>query len=140
MLNTAILDKLLKSSTQNRNEEKPIKATAFRDKVQEALSTIGMVFLIENEKDVSCTQVHKVYMDPTCFPKPSANLEQYLDGIYINNNGSRMHLNLNSLEKYIEALTTVHNELKTLEAKMQEMASKVDFKEDSDDDDDDDWD
>lgn len=141
MLNTAIFDKLLKSSTQNRNEEKPITAYDFRNKVQEALNTIGMVFLVENEKRVSRTQVHKVYIDQTCCPDPSATLSRYIDGILLSNNGREVHLSMESLDKFIEALTTIREELKTLDAKMQEMASKVDFDESSDDeDDDDDWD
>lgn len=146
MLNTIILDKLQASSTEKAKEanpEKPINPYAFRDAVQHALRTIGKAFVIENEKDARDTELGHVCMNLRCCPAPSAELFKYLDSVYIYCGSSRIVVDPNSLEKYIEALTTVRDELKTLEAKMQEMASKVDFtksSDDDDDDDDDDWD
>ena len=145
MLNTAILDKLQASSTEKAkkaNPEKPINPYAFRDAVQHALQSIGKAFVIEDVNDARSNKLGNVCMDLRCCPAPSAELSKYLDSVYIYCGSNRIFVDQNSLDMYIDALTTVRAELKTLESKMQEMASKVDFAKssDDDDDDDDDWD
>lgn len=145
MLNTTILDKLQASSTEKAkkaNSEKPINPYAFSGGVQDALQTIGKAFVVENEHHANETRLGNVCVDLACCPSPNVKLSNYIDGIYIYCGSSRIHITDKSLDMYIDALITVRDELKTLEAKMQEMASKVDFAKssDDDDDDDDDWD
>lgn len=143
MLNTTILDKLQASSTEKAkkaNSEKPINPYAFRDGVQDALQTIGKAFVVENEHRANETRLGNVCVDLACCPPPNVKLSNYMDGIYIYCGSSRINITDKSLDMYIDALITVRDELKTLEAKMKELAPKVDFANGPDDDDDDDWD